>query len=102
MVNGEATAHYYESRYMSPNLQKINITCDQITFNPLEETITILACDFKDNIHDEETNDKVKHHTVGDTTESFSNNYTKELNKFGLIVSLIQNFNKTKNPNKLK
>ena len=77
MVNGEATTHYYESKYMSSNLQKINITCDQITFNPLEETITILACDFKDNRANEETNDKINHHSVGNTTDSSSNDYPK-------------------------
>ena len=65
------------NQYMPSNLQKINITCDQITFNPLEETITILACDFKDNRANEETNDKINHHSVGNTTDSSSNDYPK-------------------------
>ena len=94
MVNGEATAHYYESRYMSPNLQKINITCDQITFNPLEETITILACDFKDNRANEETNDKINHHSVGNTTDSSSNDYPK--NGRPRITSLVNKDEKTR------
>ena len=75
MVNGETSAQYYESKYMSPNLQKINITCDQITFNPLEETITIVACDFKDcNSYDEESNDKINDNRVEKTPKLLSNN----------------------------
>ena len=31
------------------NLHKIDISCEQMTFNPMDETVTIIACDIKNN-----------------------------------------------------
>ena len=36
---------------ITENLDRINISCDQITFNPLDETVTITACKVKPGIH---------------------------------------------------
>ena len=32
---------------LTENLDRINISCDQITFNPLDETVTITSCKLK-------------------------------------------------------
>ena len=77
MVNGGTSAHYYESKYMSPNHQKFDITCDRITFNPLEETITILACDFKDEGHNEKTRSKIIKLPTEKNAESVPDGYQK-------------------------
>ena len=39
------------------NPQKINIACEQITFNPMDETVTIIACELKNNQHNNENTD---------------------------------------------
>ena len=36
---------------LTENLDRINISCDQITFNPLEETVTITSCKLKSDQH---------------------------------------------------
>ena len=32
------------------NLRKIDISCEQITFNPVDETINIISCELKNNL----------------------------------------------------
>ena len=77
MVNGCTSTHYNESKYMSPNHQKFDITCDRITFNPLEETITILACDFKDKGHNEKPRSKIIKLPIEKTKESIPDSCQK-------------------------
>ena len=78
MVNSGTSANFYQSDYMSSNLQKIDITCDQITFNPLDETITILACEFKDNQSDKVlTGHKVLNPCINSIKEPIVNNRQK-------------------------
>ena len=78
MVNSGNSAHYYQSDYMSSNLKKIDITCNQITFNPLDETITILACEIKDNQHEKvQTDQKILNPSIKNTKGPLSNNHQK-------------------------
>ena len=40
---------------LTENLDRINISCDQITFNPLDETVTITSCKLKSDEHNTTT-----------------------------------------------
>ena len=41
---------------ITESLDGINISCDQITFNPLHETVTITACKLKSGLHNSNRN----------------------------------------------
>ena len=45
-----------KQKYTTESLHKINISCDQIRFNPLNETVTITSCKLKHNGHTNENN----------------------------------------------
>merc|ERR1712218_56846 len=41
---------------LTENLDRINISCDQITFNPLDETVTMTACKLNPDLHNTNQN----------------------------------------------
>ena len=51
---------------ITENLDRINISCDQITFNPLHDTVTITACKLKPGLHN--TNKNTHQYNDNETT----------------------------------
>ena len=86
MLKNPKTIEHYEWKKHSDifdNIDiKINILCDQILFNPSEETVTITSCQLKDGHHIQSINHQSSH-------EELDNNPNKKENSFVKCNSIV-------------